>query len=32
MSTPEAVQAMLSGGAGVPAGRFRPTTYVTLWS
>lgn len=32
VSTPEAVQAMLSGGAGVPAGRFRPTTYVTLWS
>jgi hypothetical protein len=26
------VHAMLSGGAGVPAGRFRPTTYVTLWS
>ena len=32
VTTPEAVQAMLSGGAGVPAGRFRPTTYVTLWS
>jgi LysR family transcriptional regulator, low CO2-responsive transcriptional regulator len=32
VSTPEAVHAMLSGGTGVPAGRFRPTTYVTLWS
>jgi DNA-binding transcriptional LysR family regulator len=32
VATPEAVHAMLSGGAGVPAGRFRPTTYVTLWS
>ncbi len=32
VTTPEAVHAMLSGGAGVPAGRFRPTTYVTLWS
>jgi DNA-binding transcriptional LysR family regulator len=31
VTTPEAVHAMLSGGAGVPAGRFRPTTYVTLW-
>jgi LysR family transcriptional regulator, low CO2-responsive transcriptional regulator len=32
VTTPEAVHAMLSGGSGVPAGRFRPTTYVTLWS
>jgi DNA-binding transcriptional LysR family regulator len=32
VATPEAVHAVLSGGAGVPAGRFRPTTYVTLWS
>ena len=32
VTTPEAVHAILSGGAGVPAGRFRPTTYVTLWS
>ncbi|MEY2532936.1 MAG: LysR family transcriptional regulator, low CO2-responsive transcriptional regulator [bacterium] len=32
VATPEAVQAMLSGGAGVPAGRFRAGTYVTLWS
>jgi LysR family transcriptional regulator, low CO2-responsive transcriptional regulator len=32
VTTPEAVHAMLSGGAGVPAGRFRPTTYVALWS
>ena len=32
VTTPEATQAMLSGGEGVPAGRFRPTTYVTLWS
>lgn len=32
VTTPEAVHAMLSGGAGVPAGRFRATTYVALWS
>jgi DNA-binding transcriptional LysR family regulator len=32
VTTPEAVHAILSGGSGVPAGRFRPTTYVTLWS
>ncbi|HEX2104878.1 MAG TPA: substrate-binding domain-containing protein, partial [Solirubrobacteraceae bacterium] len=32
ITTPEAVHAMLSGRAGVPAGRFRPSTYVTLWS
>jgi DNA-binding transcriptional LysR family regulator len=32
VTTPEAIHAMHSGGAGVPAGRFRPTTYVTLWS
>jgi DNA-binding transcriptional LysR family regulator len=32
VTTPEAVQAMLTGGTGVPAGRFRAATYVTLWS
>jgi LysR family transcriptional regulator, low CO2-responsive transcriptional regulator len=32
VTTPEAVQAVLTGGAGVPAGRFRAATYVTIWS
>ncbi|MEA2323955.1 MAG: LysR family transcriptional regulator, low CO2-responsive transcriptional regulator [Solirubrobacteraceae bacterium] len=32
VTTPEAVQAMLTGSTGVPAGRFRAATYVTLWS
>jgi LysR family transcriptional regulator, low CO2-responsive transcriptional regulator len=30
--TPEATQAMLARSPGVPAGRFRPATYVTIWS
>ena len=30
--TPEATQAMLARSRGVPAGRFRPAVYVTLWS
>jgi hypothetical protein len=30
--TPEATQAMVSRSPGVPAGRFRPAVYVTLWS
>jgi DNA-binding transcriptional LysR family regulator len=29
--TPEATQAMLSRSGDVPAGRFRPPLYVTLW-
>jgi DNA-binding transcriptional LysR family regulator len=32
VSTPEATQAMLARSRGVPAGRFRPAVYVTLWS
>jgi DNA-binding transcriptional LysR family regulator len=31
VTTPEATQAMLSGSGGVPAERFRPPVYVTLW-
>jgi DNA-binding transcriptional LysR family regulator len=31
VTTPEATQAMLSRPGGVPAGRFRPPVYVTLW-
>jgi LysR family transcriptional regulator, low CO2-responsive transcriptional regulator len=29
--TPEATQAMLARSGGIPAGRFRPPLYVTLW-
>jgi DNA-binding transcriptional LysR family regulator len=32
VTTPEATQAMLARGGGVPAERFRPAVYVTLWS
>jgi DNA-binding transcriptional LysR family regulator len=32
VTTPRATQAMLKGGAGVTAGRFRPAIHVTLWS
>ena len=32
VGTPEATQAMLARPGGVPAGRFRPPVYVTLWS
>jgi DNA-binding transcriptional LysR family regulator len=32
VTTPEATQAMLARPGGVPAGRFRPPVYVTLWS
>jgi LysR family transcriptional regulator, low CO2-responsive transcriptional regulator len=32
VTTPEATQAMLARSSGVPAGRFRPAVYVTLWS
>ena len=31
VTTPEATQAMLVRPGGVPAGRFRPPVYVTLW-
>jgi LysR family transcriptional regulator, low CO2-responsive transcriptional regulator len=31
ITTPEATQAMLARSSGVPAGRFRPPVYVTLW-
>jgi molybdate transport repressor ModE-like protein len=31
VTTPEATQAMLSRPGDVPAGRFRPPVYVTLW-
>lgn len=31
VTTPEATQAMLARPGGVPAGRFRPPVYVTLW-
>ncbi|MGH2967783.1 MAG: LysR substrate-binding domain-containing protein, partial [Solirubrobacteraceae bacterium] len=32
VTTPEAMQAMLARSRGVPAGRFKPAVYVTLWS
>jgi hypothetical protein len=32
VTTPEATQAMLARPGGVPAERFRPPVYVTLWS
>lgn len=32
VASPEATQAMLARGGGVPAERFRPAVYVTLWS
>jgi LysR family transcriptional regulator, low CO2-responsive transcriptional regulator len=32
VTTPEATQAMLARGGGVPADRFRSPVYVTLWS
>lgn len=32
LDTPEAVQAMHSGRTSVPADRFRPPVYVTIWS
>lgn len=31
ITTPEATQAMLARSSDVPAGRFRPPVYVTLW-
>jgi DNA-binding transcriptional LysR family regulator len=30
--TPEATQAIVARAGGVPAGRFRPPVYVTIWS
>lgn len=32
LATPEAMQAMHRADGGVPASRFRPPVYVTLWS
>jgi LysR family transcriptional regulator, low CO2-responsive transcriptional regulator len=32
VTTPDATQAMLARGGGVPAERVRPSVYVTLWS
>lgn len=32
LSTPEAMQAMHRSDGGVPASRFRPPVYVTIWS
>ncbi len=32
MQTPEATQAMYRADGGVPASRFRPPVYVTIWS
>jgi hypothetical protein len=32
VTTPEAMHAMLARSRGVPAGRFKPAVYVTLWS
>jgi DNA-binding transcriptional LysR family regulator len=32
LSTPEAMQSMHRSDGGVPASRFRPPVYVTLWS
>lgn len=32
LATPDAMQAMHRAGSGVPATRFRPPVYVTLWS
>jgi LysR family transcriptional regulator, low CO2-responsive transcriptional regulator len=32
VTTPEATQAIVARPGGVPAGRFRPPVYVTIWS
>jgi LysR family transcriptional regulator, low CO2-responsive transcriptional regulator len=32
LTTPEATQALVARRGGVPAGRFRPPAYVTIWS
>ena len=32
VTSPEATQAIVSRPGGVPAGRFRPPVYVTIWS
>jgi DNA-binding transcriptional LysR family regulator len=32
VTSPEATQAVVSRPGGVPAGRFRPPVYVTIWS
>jgi hypothetical protein len=32
VTSPEATQAIVARPGGVPAGRFRPPVYVTIWS
>jgi len=32
VTTPEATQAIVARPGGVPAGRFRPPVYITIWS
>jgi DNA-binding transcriptional LysR family regulator len=32
ITTPEATQAIVARPGGVPAGRFRPPVYITIWS
>ncbi len=32
VTTPDATQAIVARPGGVPAGRFRPPVYVTIWS
>jgi hypothetical protein len=32
LSTPDATQAMFRADGGVPASRFRPPVYVTIWN
>ena len=32
LATPDATQAMFRADGGVPASRFRPPVYITLWS
>jgi hypothetical protein len=32
LATPEAMQSMYRSDGGVPASRFRPPVYVTIWS
>ena len=32
VTTPDATQAIVARPGGVPAGRFRPPVYVTIWT
>jgi hypothetical protein len=32
ITTPDATQAIVARPGGVPAGRFRPPVYVTIWA